>query len=102
VRERTTELAVLKAVGFNDWTIVALLMCESLVLCFAAAAIGMGVAEGVLWLASGRIPIDARLELPRTVVLLGMGLALILSLATSLLPARRGLKLRIAAALAGR
>ena len=102
VRERTTELAVLKAVGFNDWTIVALLLCESLVLCFAAAAIGMGVAEGVLWFASGRIPIDARLELPRTVVLLGMGLALILSLATSLLPARRGLKLRIAAALAGR
>ena len=102
VRERTTELAVLKTVGFKDWAVVALLLCESLVLCLASAAIGMGLAEGLLWFASGRIPIDARLELPPAVVLMGIGLAVILALVSSLLPARRSLKLEIAEALAGR
>jgi len=102
VRERTAELAVLKTIGFNDWAVVALLLCESLVLCLVAAGIGMGLAEGVLWFASGRIPIEARLELSPAVVLMGTGLALILALVSSLLPARRSLKLQIAEALAGR
>ena len=102
VRERTTELAVLKTVGFKNWAVVALLSCESLMLCLAAAAVGMGLAEGVLWVASGRIPIDARLELPVPVFLMGIVLALILALVSSLLPARRSLKLEIAAAFAGR
>jgi putative ABC transport system permease protein len=102
VRERTIELAVLKTVGFKDWAVVALLLCESLVLCLASAAIGMGLAEGLLWFASGRIPIDAHLELPPAVVLMGIGLAVTLAVVSSFLPARRSLKLQIAEALAGR
>jgi putative ABC transport system permease protein len=102
VRERTTELAVLKTVGFTDWAVVALLLSESLLLCVAAAAIGMGLAEGLLWFASGRIPIDAHLQLSPAVVLTGLGLALTLALVSSLLPARRSLKLEISEALAGR
>ncbi len=102
VRERTTELAVLKTVGFQDWAVVALLLCESLLLCLIAAAVGMGVAEWILWVASGRIPLDAGLNLPAAVLMRGLGLALILALFSSLLPARRSLKLQIAEALAGR
>jgi ABC-type lipoprotein release transport system permease subunit len=62
----------------------------------------MSVAEGLLWFASGRIPIEARLELPHAVVLLGIAFALILALVSSLLPALRTFKLEIAEALAGR
>lgn len=102
VRERTTELAVLKTIGFQDWAVVALLLCESLVLYLAAAAIGMGLAQGMLWFASGRIPLDAHLELPPAIVLMGLGLALVLAVVSSFLPARRSLRLEIAEALAGR
>jgi|KBSSwiStaDraftv2_1062776.scaffolds.fasta_scaffold01394_25 putative ABC transport system permease protein len=102
VSERTTDLAVLKTVGFQDWAVVALLLCESLLLCLFAAAVGMGVAEWLLWVSSGRIPLDARLYLPAAVVMLGLALALILALSSAILPARRTLKLQIAEALAGR
>ena len=94
------ELAVLKTVGFRDWAVVALLACESLVLCLAAAALGMGVAEGLLWIASGRIPLDVGLALNAAVVRMGTVLAVGLALFSSLLPARRSLKLQIAEALA--
>jgi putative ABC transport system permease protein len=102
VRERTTELAVLKALGFNDRAVVVFLLCESLLLCLASAAIGMALAEAVLWFASGRIPIDAHLELPPAIVLRGIALAVFLAVVSSLLPARRSLKLQVAEALAGR
>jgi len=102
VSERTTDLAVLKTVGFQDWAVVALLICESLLLCLVAAAVGMGVAEWLLWVSSGRIPLDTRLYLPAAVVMMGLALALILALSSAILPARRTLKLQIAEALAGR
>jgi len=60
------------------------------------------VAEWLLWVSSGRIPLDARLYLPAAVVMLGLALALILALSSAILPARRTLKLQIAEALAGR
>jgi putative ABC transport system permease protein len=43
VRERTNELAVLKALGFTDGRILALVLAESLVLPIAAGAIGLAV-----------------------------------------------------------
>ena len=102
VRERTVELAVLKTVGFKDWAIVALLFCESLLLCLLGAAVGMAVAELLLKVGSGRIPVEGRLELPGAVILVGIAMALGLALFSSLLPARRSLKLQISEALAGR
>jgi putative ABC transport system permease protein len=43
VRERTNELAVLKALGFTDRRILALVLAESFVLPVAAGAIGLAV-----------------------------------------------------------
>lgn len=105
VRDRTTELAVLKTIGFKDWAVVGLLLSESVTLCLAAAAVGLGTAEWLLTFGSGGIPmpiVDLRLELPALVVLTGIALALLLALVSSLLPVRRSLKLEIAEALAGR
>ena len=102
VRERTTELAVLKTIGFRDSRVVAILLSESLLLCLTAAAIGMLVAQDLLRFASGRIPMDARLEIPANVLLMGLGLAMALAFLSSILPARRGSKLQIAEALSGR
>lgn len=102
VRERTSELAVLKTIGFEPWAVAGLLVCESLVLSLLAALTGMGIAEGLLWVASGRVPIDAHLQIPIPLAMIGLVLAVVLAFLTSLLPARRSLKLEIAAALAGR
>lgn len=102
VRERTTELAVLKTIGFRDARVVAILISESLLLCLTAAVFGMVVAEGLLRFASGRIPMDARLEIPAHVLVMGLGLAAVLAFLSSILPARRGSKLQIAEALSGR
>jgi len=60
------------------------------------------VAEGLLWFASGRIPIEAGLGLPPATILLGVAFALILALVSSILPALRTFNLEIAEALAGR
>jgi putative ABC transport system permease protein len=105
VRERTTELAVLKTVGFKNRTIVGLLLCESLVLCLTAAMIGLGVSRWLLWLGSGSIQgfaIDVPFVLPARTVLTGIAFALTLAVISAILPARRSLRLEIAEALAGR
>src|SRR5690606_19970869 len=44
VRERTSELAVLKTLGFSDSRVLVLVLLEALVLCVFAGAIGMALA----------------------------------------------------------
>src|SRR5579872_5152983 len=41
IRERETELGVLKAVGFSDALVMTLILCESISLCVVAAACGL-------------------------------------------------------------
>ena len=44
VRERTSELAVLKALGFSDVRILTLVLAESLFIAVVAGGLGLGVA----------------------------------------------------------
>ena len=62
VRERTGELGVLKAIGFTNGRIVALVLAESCLLTVLGGLVGLGLA----WCDSGRRP-DGR---PAAVVLL--------------------------------
>ena len=44
VRERTNELAVLKAIGFTDSGVLGLVLGESFALTFVGGSIGLGLA----------------------------------------------------------
>ena len=99
VRERTSELAVLKTLGFRDGTVLGLVLAESLFITLLGGSLGLGVA----WLfvqggdpTGGALPIFV---LPSADVAIGAGLAVAMGLLAGLLPAVAAMRLRIVDAL---
>jgi putative ABC transport system permease protein len=99
IRERTPELAVLKTFGFPDILVMTLILIETLLLCVVGAAIGLWIASNILPLARQYIGIGA---VPRSVIVTGIVVAIVLGLAGGAIPAWRGLRLRVVDALADR
>ncbi|MBB6094449.1 putative ABC transport system permease protein [Povalibacter uvarum] len=99
VRERTSELAVLKTLGFSDTKVLALVLVEALLLCVFAAAMGLFLASLVF---PALKPIFGDFKMPLVVVGFGAGMALVLALVSGLPPAWRARQLNIVDALAGR
>ena len=99
VRERTGELGVLKAIGFTNAQVVALILVESCLLSMLGGGLGLGLA----WMAVSRgDPTGGLLPLfyfPGGDLLLGAVLSLALGLATGFFPALQALRLRAADAL---
>jgi len=99
VRERTSELAVLKTLGFSDSLILMLVLIESCVLALAGGGLGLGIA----WLfALGGDPTKGMLPsffLPPAALVSGAGFALALGLLAGILPAVQAMRLRIVDAL---
>lgn len=99
IRERTFELAILKALGFGNRMIFFLLAMESLVIWIAAALTGLGLAWIAFPLAAKYVP---GLSMPLAVVTAGVGGAALLALISVSVPGRRAAHLEVAEALAGR
>lgn len=99
IRERTPELAVLKAIGFADRRVMSLILAEALVSCVIGAAIGLGIAALLLPRARQLIGVS---NLPGVVILIAFACAVGLALASGAIPAWRGLRLEVAHALARR
>lgn len=99
LRERTSELAVLKAVGFSDRRILMLLLTESITFCVVSAAIGLAIGGALLPFARSLVGIAS---MPASVAVAGLVCALLLALVAGAAPAVRGSRLRVADALAGR
>jgi putative ABC transport system permease protein len=95
VRERTLELAVLKAVGFTDRTVFLLILGEALAVCVAAAASGLALATVALPLSA----IVPGLAMPAIVVVIGLALAVLVALVSAGVPAMLAARLRVATAL---
>jgi putative ABC transport system permease protein len=99
VRERTSEIAVLKTLGFTAPTVLLLVLAESLLLSVGAGALGLALG----WLAvSSGDPTDGYLPVflvPARDLGLGLALAVALGLATGVLPAIQATRLRIVDAL---
>ena len=99
VRERAGELGVLKAMGFTNAQVVAFVLVESCLLSLLGGGLGLGLA----WLVISRgDPTGGLLPFfffPLRDVLIGVGLALALGLATGIFPALQTLRLRVADAL---
>jgi len=99
VRERTSELAVLKAIGFTDRGVLALVLAESLALTFVGGVIGLGLA----WLlvsmgdpTNGSFPV---FYIPIIDLFLGFMLIVAMAFVAGILPALQAQKLQIADAL---
>ena len=99
VRERTSELAVLKTLGFSDLRVLALVLAESATL--AVVGGGLGLALGAAAIGAGD-PTGGFLPVfyfPESDVVVGAVLVVILGLVTGLLPALAAKRLRIVDAL---
>jgi len=97
VRERTSELAVMKAVGFSDRFVLGLVLAESLLI----ATVGGGIG---LWLARGVVAQDLTrglllVYLPGSALAAGAVLALATGLLAGLLPALGAMRLSVVDAL---
>ncbi len=99
VRERTSEMGVLKTLGFSNGTILALVLGESVLI----AAIGGWLGLLVAWLivqrgdpTGGMLPIFI---LPPRDVAVGVVLVVVLGLLAGLLPAMNAMRLKITDAL---
>jgi putative ABC transport system permease protein len=99
LRERTPELAVLKALGFSDRRVLMLLLIESITFCMAAAAIGLAIGAALLPRARALVGIAS---MPPSVAVGGLACALVLALVAGAAPAVRASRLRVVDALAGR
>ena len=99
VRERTEELGALKAMGFTNGQMLALVLAESCLLAGLGGGLGLGLA--VFLIAKGD-PTGGLLPMfhfPMRDVALGVGFVLALGLVAGALPALQAMRLRIAEAL---
>ena len=99
VRERIGELGVLKAIGFTNGQMLALVLLESCLLSLLGGALGLGLAE--LIVARGD-PTHGMLPLfffPTRDLVIGLGISLVLGLITGVFPALQAMRLRVADAL---
>jgi putative ABC transport system permease protein len=99
VRERTNELAVLKALGFTDAGVLGLVLGEAFVL----TALGGGAGLALAWLlvsmgdpSGGALPV---FFIPVPYMLAGVGLIVLMAFLAGILPALQARGLRIAEAL---
>jgi putative ABC transport system permease protein len=99
VRERTSELAVLKAVGFTDGGVLGLVLGESFLLTILGGGLGLGLAWSLVSMGdptSGSLPV---FFIPMQDLVVGVGLILVMALLAGILPALQARRLRIADAL---
>ena len=100
VRERIGELAVLKAIGFSDRTILFFVLGESLVIALVGGLLGLGLAAlaiPVLGAAlNGLLP---TLILSPAILSLGLGTALLVGIVSGLLPGIGAMRMRVVNAL---
>ncbi len=100
-RERTREMGVLKAIGFSDGHVFLLLIGEALAIALLGAVAGVGLA----WLMANVLHYNPKPDffpvffLPGSSILAAVGLAALTGLASGILPATAGLRLKATEAL---
>ena len=100
VRERTSELAVLKAIGYSDRKVLFFVLAESLVIALIGGLFGLGLAEllvpGVDKALSGMLP---NLVLAPSILAQGLLTALAVGVISGLLPGIGAMRMRVVNAL---
>jgi len=100
VRERTSELGVLKTVGFTDGAVLGLVLAEAVLLAGAGGIVGLAlvllVIPGLEPMLQAFLPV---FYVPPAAVAVGLGLAILLGLASGGVPAWFARRLEITEAL---
>jgi putative ABC transport system permease protein len=99
-RERTRDVAVLKTIGFSDRVLFGLVMVEAAIITLTGAVVGLGAAK-LLYRATnfngaGFLP---GFDVTIGTLLFGFGIALLLMLASGLVPAIQAARLPVVVAL---
>ncbi|MEZ5354368.1 MAG: FtsX-like permease family protein [Bryobacteraceae bacterium] len=90
VRERVKEVGILKTLGFTRGTILSMLMGESVLISVIGGAIGLGLAMGVCALirqSPSTFADLSRIHLPPAVLAIGLAVAAVIGLVSSVIPA---------------
>jgi putative ABC transport system permease protein len=95
VRERRTEIAVLKTLGFTSVGVMALIVAEALMLALLGGLLGVGGSKGIMWTLTHVPGIRdmlagmglTSLDLKPVIALLGVAVALALGIAAGFVPA---------------
>jgi putative ABC transport system permease protein len=100
VRERTSELAVLKTLGFSDSKILALVLAESLFIAVAGGGLGLLLAWAIVkFVGDPTGGLLAIFVLPGRDLIIGVVLIALVGIAAGLLPATSAMRIKITDAL---
>jgi putative ABC transport system permease protein len=99
VRERTSELAVLKTLGFSNVGILSLVLAESMFVAVAGGGLGLAAAWAIVARGDPTGGLLSPFVLPQRDVLLGIAVIACVGLAAGLLPAAGAMRIRITDAL---
>jgi putative ABC transport system permease protein len=100
VRERTAELAVLKAIGFTDRSVLFFVLSEALLIALFGGLIGLALAIfAVPLIATALNGLLPNLILSYTILASGLAFALIVGAASGLLPGIGAMRMRVVDAL---
>jgi putative ABC transport system permease protein len=102
VRERTTEIAVLKTLGFTGRRIFGLVVSESLLLAVLGGLMGLGLAALAATFVSSAGGFLGTMMMTTDVALVGFAITIVLGLVTGLPPAMRAMNLNVVQGLEGR
>lgn len=100
VRERTSELAVLKAIGFSDRSVLLFVLGESLVIALIGGVLGLLLAiASIPALANAMSGMLPALILSPGLIALGLSTALIVGVASGIIPGIGAMRMRVVNAL---
>jgi putative ABC transport system permease protein len=103
VRERTSELAVLKTIGFSNTSVLMMVLAESVLLLLLGGVIGLGLVSVLAPVMSSQSGgMISHTSVGAGSWALGIALAIAIGLVVGVLPAWRAMRLNIVDALAGR
>jgi putative ABC transport system permease protein len=102
IRERTTEIAVLRALGFRAQRLLLMLTAEAALIAAAGTAVGCVLASfACQWIEryriGGAMEMDLKMDIPTVAITLSVALAI--SLASTIVPAIQATRANIARAL---
>jgi putative ABC transport system permease protein len=103
VRERRTEIAVLKTLGFSSSLVMGLIVAEALLLGALGGGLGIGASQALIWMLTSAPGIKdmlagvglSSLALKLPVASLGFAVALLLGFAAGFVPAMNAYRSRI-------
>ena len=100
VRERTSELAVFKAIGYSDRSVLLFVLAESLAIALIGGGIGLLLARILIPILAdilnGLLP---SIILSPGMLLFGLGVAILTGILSGLLPGLGAMRLRVVNAL---